>query len=233
MATSVYGSFGASERPATGPGVKTNTGTQVHIGNHVHHNISTVTRKCAQEVDFETIVALSKQFTEELELKQAEKQALTKIISDAKKAIQRNQAVIVKKKAQLEKSETQKQDYDKKFKELEAGNAKLRHELQGLLRENEKLAVEVETMSEQMRELLAVYGEHREQLEAIQNMSSTYRREIGIEKKHRDEVMASVRTHKTARSIMNDRVADATRRQNLLKSHVADIFVASVVAPGG
>eukprot|EP00391_Amoebophrya_sp_Ameob2_P009298 CAMPEP_0178989926 /NCGR_PEP_ID=MMETSP0795-20121207/4648_1 /TAXON_ID=88552 /ORGANISM="Amoebophrya sp., Strain Ameob2" /LENGTH=227 /DNA_ID=CAMNT_0020681387 /DNA_START=22 /DNA_END=708 /DNA_ORIENTATION=- len=223
-AGSVYGSFGVSERPATGPGTRpASSGAGAFNSAHT----STLARKCAQEVDFDTIVAMSKQFHDELELKNAEKQALSKIILDAKKAIQRNEAVMVKRNAQVEKSNSAKRDFEKKWRELENGNNKLRHELQGLLRENEKLALEVETMSEQMKELLSVYAEHKEQLEAISQMTNTYRREIGIEKKHRDEVLAAVRTHKTAQNIMTNRVAEATRRQNLLKTHVADIFVAS------
>eukprot|EP00392_Amoebophrya_sp_AT5.2_P011405 g11482.t1 len=186
-AGSVYGSFGVSERPATGPGTRpASSGAGAFNSAHT----STLARKCAQEVDFDTIVAMSKQFHDELELKNAEKQALSKIILDAKKAIQRNEAVMVKRNAQVEKSNSAKRDFEKKWRELENGNNKLRHELQGLLRENEKLALEVETMSEQMKELLSVYAEHKEQLEAISQMTNTYRREIGIEKKHRDEAMS-------------------------------------------
>ncbi|CAD7958193.1 unnamed protein product [Amoebophrya sp. A25] len=227
MTISVYGSSGfSSERPATAPGG--NAKVLMHgMGSHISASSNTATRKCAPDVDFQTIVALSKQFTEELELKNAEKTALVKIIQDAKKAVQKSEAVVEKKKAQLDKASKDKQDVDRKVSNLEEGNTKLRHELAGLLRENEKLALEVETMSEQMKELLLVFGEHKEQLEAITTMTNTYRREIGVEKKHRDEVLAALRTHKTARNILKNRVADAARRQQLLKTHVADLFVAS------
>lgn len=82
-------------------------------------------------------------------------------------------------------------------------------------------------MTEQMRELLETARDHREQLESLEEMMKTYRREIAVEKKNRDEIMQALRTHKTARNIMEERVDDVARRKHLLKTCIADIFVSS------
>ena len=83
---SVYGSFGASDRPATAP-----------------QQSLIQARKCADEVDFQSIVGLSRQYAAELEVKLAEKNALSKLISDAKRQQQKSEAVRLKRQAQLDK----------------------------------------------------------------------------------------------------------------------------------
>lgn len=221
----MYGSWSAADRPATAP-----PGGSRAILNYAPTTTASsnvAARKCANDVDFETIVALSRQFTAELEVKTAEKAALTKIIGDAKRAITRNQSVMQKKKAQLDKMKLQTGEVEKRLVDTDAGNTSLRHDLSGLLRENEKLATEVETMTEQMKELLRVYGEHRQQVASVTDMSSTYRKEVVIEKKKKDDVCTAVRTHRTARSILEERIDDAARRKHLLKTCIADVFVSS------
>ena len=78
-----------------------------------------------------------------------------------------------------------------------------------------------------MRELLETARVHREQLESLEEMTKTYRREIAVEKKQRDEILAALRSHKTAREIMEGRVDDVARRKHLLKTCIADVFVSS------
>ena len=67
---SLFGSFGASDRPATAPGGDTRM-LRTQPLNVASHN--TATRKCVDDIDFETIVALSRQFTGGLEVKNSER----------------------------------------------------------------------------------------------------------------------------------------------------------------
>jgi len=83
------------------------------------------------------------------------------------------------------------------------------------------------TMTEQMRELLETARAHRNQLESLEEMIKTYRREIATEKRQRDDVLHALRTHKTARNIMEERVDEVARRKHLLKTCIADVFVSS------
>lgn len=98
----MYGSFGACDRPATAPGGLRHNNT-VFSDPLVTTSTNVAARKCADDVDFETIVALSRQFTAELEVKQAEKVALLKIISEAKRAIARNASILTKKQSQVDR----------------------------------------------------------------------------------------------------------------------------------
>jgi hypothetical protein len=81
---SVYGSFGASHRPATAPGAAS---ANLKSNPMVGAADNTATRKCAGDIDFETIVALTRQFTSEVHEKQAQKQGLLKMIGEAKRVL--------------------------------------------------------------------------------------------------------------------------------------------------
>ena len=126
----------------------------------------------------------------------------------------------------------------KKQRAIETGNAALRQELAGLLRENEKLAMEVETMHEQMSELLRVYGQHRNDAESVREMSCDYRREINTERKNRDDVLMQLRTHETAKNVLDRRVEDAARWEGVVqrddagRRRSASLLVRQVVVVG-
>lgn len=121
----------------------------------------------------------------------------------------------------------QSKELEKKYKTVDSQNSTLRGELTGILRENERLACEVETMTEQMHALISTYEEHRDAVAEVTALIAAYRREVTNEQKVKDEVAGQLRTHKTFTKVMDEKIDNAARRKYILKTCIADVFVSS------
>ena len=95
------------------------------------------------------------------------------------------------------------------------------------IRENEKLACEVETMTEQMQELLQTYEQHKKQLVELDQIITTYRKEIMAEKKAAHDIGLKLREAYKVKNVQENKIGEAARRKHLLKTCIADVFVAS------
>lgn len=226
--TSVYGSFGAQDRPATAPGGGSNFLKTGHIVDPVVYAASTnvKTGQYASEVDSKAIVDLTRQYRESLDDKGKEKQQLIKVIADAKNILRANSSLKKKRAAHVDRLVLQTRELGLKRREAERESIALRHQLASLLRENEKLALEVEGMTSQFEELAKTHELHAAQSNEVVGVICAYRKEISSQKKIRTDISREVNAEEKMQTVAAIKAKDVNTLKERLKICIADTCTA-------
>ena len=74
---------------------------------------------------------------------------------------------------------------------------------------------------------LQTYEQHKKQLVELNQIIATYRKEILAEKKAQSATHAHIRDCYRQKTVQENKIGDAARRKHLLKTCIADVFVAS------
>eukprot|EP00929_Paragymnodinium_shiwhaense_P069953 TRINITY_DN35360_c0_g2_i1.p1 TRINITY_DN35360_c0_g2~~TRINITY_DN35360_c0_g2_i1.p1 ORF type:complete len:240 (+),score=53.56 TRINITY_DN35360_c0_g2_i1:82-801(+) len=176
------------------------------------------------ELDHKAIVALSQQTTDELEVKQREKSALTKLLAELKRRKLTMDGKVSKKHRDIDQTIVQTMEMNKKLENIAASNKMMSSELAGLRSENERMEAEVEQLRANFQEATVTYDKECVNVEKAKRLLYNYRKEISAETKQRDNIQSDLRASRTAQLLMINRLDEMEKRSHALRSCVANTF---------
>eukprot|EP00929_Paragymnodinium_shiwhaense_P062164 TRINITY_DN31031_c0_g1_i1.p1 TRINITY_DN31031_c0_g1~~TRINITY_DN31031_c0_g1_i1.p1 ORF type:complete len:239 (-),score=52.15 TRINITY_DN31031_c0_g1_i1:233-949(-) len=176
------------------------------------------------DLDQNSIVALSQQRSEDLDAKHREKRALTTLLAELKRKKLNIDSKISKKQRDVDHMVVQTIDTAKKLEGMTANNKMLSGELSGLRSENERMEAEVEQLRVNLQEACVTFDTECMNVEKAKRLLYNYRKEISAETKQRDSVQSDLRASRTAQTLMINRLDEMEKRNNALKSCVANTF---------
>lgn len=176
------------------------------------------------ELDHNSIIALSQQCTEDLTIKMREKNALAELLSELKKKKMQLDSRGSKKKREVDSTIVQTMELEKKLQQVSNSNKMATAELTGLRKENGDLEHDVEALRGHFQEMTSNYQTECDEVEGVKRMLFSYRKEIAAESKVRDHVQADLRASRTAQALMIHRLDDMQKRNRALKACVANAF---------
>jgi len=207
-----------SSRPPTASSVQSSSPSirQTRSPSPQHRGVA------VNELDHRSIVALSQSCTDDLEVKQREKQALTKLLSDLKKKKLAYENKHAKKLKEVDTTIVQTMELEKKLKALLDTIKMMSAEVAGFRAEKEKLENEVDKEKVRLKEACDNYAKESLTVEKLKRSVFIHRKELSAEAKIRDNVQQDLRASRTAQSLMINRLDDMEKRNRALKTCVAD-----------